>query len=126
MAVTSLNLIVCGVGGRMGGAVVRSIQESRGAKLVGAIDRAGSRRIGKDAGEIAGAGTSGIEIGDRFAPRYGANTAIIDFTNPNASVAFLRSAAKKKIPIVIGTTGFDTKQLDEIKELAQGTPTLVL
>ncbi|HET8564271.1 MAG TPA: 4-hydroxy-tetrahydrodipicolinate reductase [Candidatus Binatia bacterium] len=125
MAPTSLNLIVCGVGGRMGGAVVRSIQASRGAKLVGAIDRPGSPRIGKDAGEIAGAGPFGVEIGDRFASRHAASTAIIDFTNPSASVGFLRSATKQKIPIVIGTTGFDTKQLDEIKELAQRTPTLL-
>jgi 4-hydroxy-tetrahydrodipicolinate reductase len=38
---------------------------------------------------------------------------------------FLRSAAKKTTPIVIATTGFDDKQLSEIKRLSRRTPTLL-
>jgi 4-hydroxy-tetrahydrodipicolinate reductase len=37
----------------------------------------------------------------------------------------LRSAAKKHVPVVIATTGFDDKQLAEIKRLALRTPTLL-
>jgi 4-hydroxy-tetrahydrodipicolinate reductase len=37
----------------------------------------------------------------------------------------LRSAAKKHVPVVIATTGFDDKQLAEIKRLARRVPTLL-
>jgi 4-hydroxy-tetrahydrodipicolinate reductase len=38
---------------------------------------------------------------------------------------FLRSAAKKSTPMVIATTGFNDKQLVEIKRLSRRTPTLL-
>jgi 4-hydroxy-tetrahydrodipicolinate reductase len=50
---------------------------------------------------------------------------IIDFTNPAASLEFLRLAARKHVPIVIATTGFDSKQLAEIKRLSRQTPVLL-
>ena len=121
----ALGIIVCGVGGRMGGAVVRAIQQSGGFRLVAAIDKPGSARVGKDAGEISAAGHLGIAVTERLDAALGSNGVIIDFTNPAASLEFLRLAAKKHVPIVIATTGFDSKQLAEIKHLARQTPVLL-
>jgi 4-hydroxy-tetrahydrodipicolinate reductase len=120
-----LGLIVCGVGGRMGGAVVRAARETAGVELVGAIDKPGSRRLGKDAGEISGAGYLEVKVSDAIDPHLKANTVIIDFTNPEASLGYLKAAAKESIPIVIATTGFSASQLAEIKRLAQRAPTLL-
>ena len=58
----TLGLIVCGVGGRMGGAVVRAIAQSPDFKLTAAIDKRGSARLGKDAGEISAAGRLGVSV----------------------------------------------------------------
>jgi 4-hydroxy-tetrahydrodipicolinate reductase len=121
----SLGIIVCGVGGRMGSAVVRAIQQSGDFKLVAAIDRPGSARLGRDAGEVAAAGNLGIPLKDKLDSVLRPNAVIIDFTNPQASLGFLRSAAKKHAPIVIATTGFNSKQLAEIKRLSRLTPTLL-
>ena len=109
----------------MGGAVVRALQQSGDCRLVGAIDRPGSARVGKDAGEIAAAGHFGIAVTDHLDAALRPNSVIIDFSNPEASLGFLRSAAKKHVPIVIATTGFDAKQLAEIKRLARRTPILL-
>ena len=95
----------------MGGAVIRAAQQSLNIKLVGAIDKPGSRRIGKDAGEISGAGTIGVALSDQIVPAFKSDSVIIDFTNPEASLGYLKAAAKLHIPIVIATTGFDAKQL---------------
>jgi 4-hydroxy-tetrahydrodipicolinate reductase len=116
----ALGIIVCGVGGRMGGAVVRAIQQSGDFRLVAAVDRPGSARIGKDAGEI-----SGIPVTDKldFVPKP--HMVIIDFTNPEATLNILSAATRKRIPAVIATTGFSPKQLAEIKRLARRTPTLL-
>lgn len=121
----ALGIIVCGAGGRMGGAVIRAVQQSTAVKLVAAIDRAGSQRTGKDAGEICGVGNIGIPASNRIDPALKPNSVIIDFTSPEASLGYLREAAKHRIPIVIATTGFDAKQLRLIKRLARRTPTLL-
>lgn len=118
-------IIVCGVGGRMGGAVIRAAQQSADIEVVAAIDRAKSKRIGKDAGEISGISRLGVTVSERIAPALKTNSVIIDFTNPEASLGFLTAAAKLRIPIVIATTGFDTRQLSAIKRLARRTPTLL-
>lgn len=109
----------------MGGAVVRAIQQSRNIKLVAAIDKPNSARVGKDAGEVASAGHLGIEVSDGIEPYLTAQSVVIDFTNPEASLGFLRAASKKRAPVVIATTGFNPKQLAEIKRLSKRTPTLL-
>ena len=121
----ALGLVVCGVGGRMGGAVVRAAKQTHDVKLTGAIDKPGSVRLGKDAGEIAAAGYLGVAVSDRIDPHLKPDAVIIDFTNPEAALVYLRAAAKKKAPIVIATTGFSSKQLAEIKRLSRHTPTLL-
>jgi 4-hydroxy-tetrahydrodipicolinate reductase len=121
----ALGIIVCGVGGRMGGAVVRAVKDSAGVELVGAIDKPGSARVGKDAGEISAAGRLGIPVTDKIEPLLKPNTGIIDFTNPKTSLGFLKAAAKTSTPIVIATTGFNPEQLSAIKRLSRRAPTLL-
>jgi 4-hydroxy-tetrahydrodipicolinate reductase len=121
----AVGLIVCGIGGRMGGAVVRAIQQSSSNKLLAAIDKPNSARLGKDAGEVAAAGHLGVQISDHIENYLNAKSVVIDFTNPEASLGFVRAAAKKRAPIVIATTGFNPDQLAEIKRLSKRTPTLL-
>jgi 4-hydroxy-tetrahydrodipicolinate reductase len=121
----ALEIIVCGVGGRMGGAVVRALRQSADCRLIAGIDKPGSPRVGKDTGEISAAGQMGIAVTDSLESALKANSVIIDFSNPAASIEFLRRAAKKHVPMVIATTGFDAKQLAEINKLARRTATLL-
>jgi 4-hydroxy-tetrahydrodipicolinate reductase len=121
----ALGLIVCGVGGRMGGAVVRAAKQTPGVELVGAIDKPGSPRLGKDAGEITAAGHLGVVISGAIEPHLKPNRVIVDFTNPEASLSYLRASAKKVVPIVIATTGFSPTQVADIKRLSKRVPTLV-
>jgi 4-hydroxy-tetrahydrodipicolinate reductase len=121
----ALGLIVCGVGGRMGAAVVRAAKQTPGVAVFAAIDRPGSSRLGKDAGEISAAGPLGVKVSDEIEPRLKPNTVIIDFTHPEAALDRLRTASKKAVPIVIGTTGFSATQSAEIEKLSQRTPVLL-
>jgi 4-hydroxy-tetrahydrodipicolinate reductase len=121
----TVGVIVCGVGGRMGGAVVRAVAQSPGFKLAAGIDKRDSIRLGKDAGEISAAGRLGVAVSEAIEPHLKSDTVIIDFTNPEASLNSLRAAARKKIPMVIGTTGFNAQQLAEIKKLSRRTAVIV-
>ena len=120
-----LGIIVCGVAGRMGGAVMRAIQQSADLRLTAAMDKPGSARLGKDAGELSAAGHLGVAVDDAIESYLKPNTVIIDFTQPEASLSYLRAAAKKQVPMVIATTGFNGAQQAEIKRLARRTPTLL-
>ena len=114
-----LGLVVCGAAGRMGSTVVRLIQESAGVRLVGAVEWSGSPQIDKDAGEVAGVGKVGVPITPQLAPLLQNPVVVIDFTTPEATLEHLKIAARKGAPIVIGTTGFNPKQLSEIKRLSR-------
>jgi len=120
-----LGVIVCGAAGRMGSTLVRLIHGSGAMKVVGAIEFAGSPQLKKDAGEIAGVGSIGVPITAQLSPLLKGQVVIIEFSTPAATLDHVKLAAEKKIPIVIGTTGSDHKQLAEIKKLSRRTPILL-
>ncbi len=119
------DLIVSGAAGRMGRTVIRLAHESGSMKVAGAIEDPASPEINKDAGELAGVGKIGVPITAELLPLLKAGAAVIEFSTPSATLEHVRLAARKKVPIVIGTTGSDQKQLAEIKELARQTPVLI-
>lgn len=56
-------------------------------------------------------------------PRYLPKAdAVVDFTMPEASVLFAEAAARRKKPVIIGSTGFDAVQTARIKDCAKKTP----
>lgn len=113
-------IVVAGASGRMGQAIIRVIDEMPGAKLVGALERTGADTIGRDAGEIAGVGTSGVIITDNQDDVLEGADAIIDFTTPETSVAFSKVAAEHGLIHIIGTTGCSQEQDTEIAEAGSG------
>ena len=115
------DIIICGAGGRMGSTLVRLIHEGPAMKLVGAVEASSSPQVGKDAGEVAGVGKIGVPIAADIAPLLKSRPVIIEFTAPDATLEHANIAAHKGVPIVIGTTGFNQKQLDEIKGLSRRT-----
>ncbi len=105
MAAQDMKLVVVGAAGRMGQTLIRVIQETDGVTLHAAIEREGSAFIGKDAGEIAGAGTLGVAITTDPLQAFVDSEGVLDFTAPAASVEFSVLAAQARIVHVIGTTG---------------------
>ncbi len=120
-----LDAIVCGAAGRMGATLVRLIHEGRSLKLAGAVESADNPQIGKDAGEVAGIGKLGIPIVAELEPLLKKEAVVIEFTAPAATLEHARIAARKNAPIVIGTTGLDPKQREEIEKLARNGRILI-
>ncbi len=105
MTDTDMKLVVVGAAGRMGQTLIRIIQETPGAKLHAAVERPGSSFIGKDAGEIAGAGFVGVPVTDDPLQAFLYAEGVIDFTSPAGTVEFAGLAAQARIVHVVGTTG---------------------
>src|SRR5690606_36814956 len=108
-----MGLVVVGAGGRMGQSLIRAICEMDGVELAGAVERAGSAVLGRDAGEQAGVGTLGNTVTDDPLAAFAKADGVLDFTAPAASIEFAGYAAQARIVHVIGTTGFSEE--DEAK-----------
>jgi 4-hydroxy-tetrahydrodipicolinate reductase len=117
-----LRLIVSGAAGRMGRMVVRTIHESDGFKLTGALEREDSPWLGQDPAMLAGCPASGLKIVADPLPLLLGADAIIDFSSPAASVSLAGLAAQARIVDVIGTTGLSDDDLDKIDAAARHAP----
>ena len=102
---TEMGLVVVGAAGRMGQTLIRAIHTIPGARVIGAVERAGSPYLGKDAGELAGVGRIDVPISDDPLPVFAKADGVLDFTTPASSVEFAGYAAQARIAHVIGTTG---------------------
>ena len=110
-----MKIAVLGAGGRMGQALTRAVTEAQGCVVAGGLEAPGSPALGKDIGEVAGVGPLGVTITDDPLPVFAEVQAVLDFTNPKASVAYAGPAAQARIVQVIGTPGFSADELDALK-----------
>ena len=115
----AMKLVVVGASGRMGQSLIRVISQTEGATLSAAIDRPGSADLGKDAGELAGAGHLDVAITDDPLKAFVDADGVLDFTVPAASVEYAGLAAQARIVHVIGTTGFSEEDETQIKAAAR-------
>lgn len=104
-----MKIAIAGAGGRMGRTLIEAVLADRELSLAAAFDVAGSPALGSEAG--------GIRIGSDPAV-ISKSDVLIDFTRPEATLAHLKHAKA----CVIGTTGFDKRQLRAISEAARRIP----
>lgn len=116
---SDMGLVVVGAAGRMGQAIIRAIAAIDGVAVVGALDRKGAPAIGRDVGELAGVGRTGIAITDDPLPLFASADGVIDFSAPAASVEYAGYAAQARIVHVIGTTGCSTQDDNAIEAAAR-------
>ncbi len=116
---------VSGAAGRMGRRIVALGHEHPHVRICGALERPGHPDIGKDVGELAGVGKIGVTLSDDAIAVLGACDVLIDFSDPDASVANVNAAAAAKKAIVVGTTGFTPEQMVEIRRTGSTTRCLV-
>ena len=93
---SDIAIVVAGVKGRMGQAMLRAIEESEGVRLLGTFGR-----------------------GDDALPLLAKAEALIDFTRPAASVELAALSAQARIVHVMGTTGFSAEDDAKIRASAR-------
>jgi 4-hydroxy-tetrahydrodipicolinate reductase len=115
---SDMRLIVAGAGGRMGRTLVKAIAETDGVCLVGAAEPEGSPLIGEDSGVLAGLPPNRVPVVSDVRALLMAADGILDFTVPEATLAFAPLAAEAGIVHVIGTTGLSAEDDDMIRHAA--------
>lgn len=110
-----MKIAIAGATGRMGQSITRlAVQD--GLNIVGAIASSQSAHLGKDVGDVAGAGHVGVAIGDDIASALLGANVVIDFSRPEGLSRVLSAAKRNGVAVVSGTTRLDAaveKQLDE-------------
>jgi 4-hydroxy-tetrahydrodipicolinate reductase len=114
-----IRIAVAGASGRMGLCLIKAAVLAESAALVVAVSRPGSDAVGKDAGELIGIGALGIKVVDDLASVVDQFDVLIDFTRPEASMAFIQLCRQAGKKIVIGTTGYSDAQKAVIAEAAK-------
>lgn len=115
MSGADMKLVVVGAAGRMGQTLIRTIHAMPGVRVFAAVERSGSPFIGRDAGEIAGLGPTGVVITDQPLEAFVEAEGVLDFTSPSASVEFSVLSAQARIVHVIGTTGCSASDEEKFK-----------
>jgi len=113
---SELRVIIVGASGRMGRMLVRAVTENEHAVVAGATERSGSEFIGRDAGELAAVETLGVRLVDDVHACPEADI-LIDFTAPAATLNHAACVAERGMAMVIGTTGFDGEQLQQLHNI---------
>jgi 4-hydroxy-tetrahydrodipicolinate reductase len=108
-----LRIVITGAGGRMGTAINAAVRATPGLALHAFTERAGN--------PLVGAMLDGAPVVDSLAKALEGADAVIDFTMPEASLEHVKLCAEKKVPIVLGTTGFTPAQKAEISSYATKT-----
>ena len=119
-----VELVVAGAAGRMGGRIIALAREAADLRVSGAFERPGHPSLGRDAGELAGVGHLGVPIAADPAPLLGRGRILVEFTAPEPTLEHLRLAAAGGAGAVVGTTGLQPVQVDEIRRLAARVPIL--
>ena len=114
--------IITGAAGRMGKRLVALTQETDGMTLTGAIELKEHPLLGKDAGEMAQIGKTGILLTDNLQTSLAHSDVVIDFTGPASCLANLEQVVNSSKAMVIGTTGFSVQELTRLKTLASTVP----
>lgn len=114
-----VDVVVAGAAGRMGTRIVACLTDAPDLRLVGALEAPGHGALGKDAGEVAGIDRLGIPVMSETAGAITPDRALIEFSEPEATLSHLRLVAGCAARAVIGTTGFTPAQREEITTLAR-------
>jgi len=115
-----IRIVISGVLGKMGSSIVHLLDKEPTIQLVAGIERKGHPLIGRDVSEILGGGKAPIveSLGDVI----GEADCLVEFTDPEATLAHLKIASSARTSCVVGTTGFGKGQMREIKKVTSAVP----
>lgn len=106
-----------GAAGRMGRAAVRALARESDTRVVGALGR--EHAVGRDAGEIAGAGRLDVLIVAEFAALLAsAPEVLVEFAPGRTAAEHTRAALEAGIRPVVGSTGLSLEEIGRLTELA--------
>ncbi len=116
-------VVVNGAAGKMGREVIKAVSQAEDLILVGAVDN-NPNYLGQDIGEIAGCGALQVPVVNDLqsilvlATQEKVQGVMVDFTHPDGVYENVRNAIAYGVRPVVGTTGLDSEQIQDLGEFA--------
>ena len=120
---TLINIGIAGCLGRMGKELVKEISDNKRINFSGGFEQPEHDGINKRISDFIKINTDHI-VSDNPRKIFSESNVIIDFTTPESTMQNIIIAAELKKPIVIGTTGLDSRTIDAIRKYSENTPIL--
>jgi len=119
-----IRTVIAGASGRMGRQLVRLLPEVPDLVLHAACASPRSAELGVDSGRLAGGSDSGVSVsGDLPAALRGAHL-LIDFSTASTSIANIEAARAARVPLLLGTTGWQADTEAALVRAAHDIPVL--
>src|SRR5437016_2218727 len=100
-------VVICGVTGRMGRAILQTLEGHAEFSLQAGLSHRQSALLGQDLGLLHGGAVTGLQVQCTWELKKEERPVIIDFSTANATADHLAMAIKANCPIVVGSTGHD-------------------
>lgn len=116
------SVIIHGAAGKMGQRLVRLALQTKGYRLAGALEKKDHPLLGQEISQIMGLGKTTILLTSATKLALDGGEVLIDFSTPEGTVKAMGVASKYHLPLIIGTTGFSKKQVEQIKKFSKKIP----
>lgn len=116
-----------GVAGRMGRQLLSAVSARDDAEVSAAIEFPGVAAIAQPVNLLSAdvPENVSVQVVDDVLHVVDEFDVLIDFTRPQATLALLEKLRERAKPVVIGTTGFDQAQLEQLRAIAESLPLLI-
>lgn len=114
-----INLAIAGASGKMGRMLLEACAADADTQLVAALDAAQSPAVGVSARAFGGNLDVNVSVDAAALPR---GAVLIDFTRPEATLAYIDACVQAGVGMVIGTTGFDDAGKAKIASASKQIP----
>lgn len=119
-----VKVAILGCSGRMGRNLIQAAIEHESVELVGGSVRETSSFANFDLGELAGIGSIGKNTSTNLSELTEADV-FIDFTSIETTLENIEWCKKNQKSLVIGTTGFNDEQVEQIKAVGESIPVIL-
>ncbi|GAB6878611.1 4-hydroxy-tetrahydrodipicolinate reductase [Halorubrum gandharaense] len=112
----TLRVAVTGAGGRMGREVIEAATARPGVEVVLAVNRTETE-------PVAGVAVDDADRLDELLADTDPDV-LVDFTGPSSAAAYAEACAEAGVPVVTGTTGFDSSGTERLRAVSRQVPLL--
>jgi 4-hydroxy-tetrahydrodipicolinate reductase len=120
-----VRVVLIGVTGRMGQALLRAAPAFAQLLITGAIASPASLALGRDAGELVGAGPLNLVVTSDLPGSLEQADVALDFSTPRATAENVRACREAGKALLVGTTGFGAEVQAALEAAARDIPLLV-
>jgi 4-hydroxy-tetrahydrodipicolinate reductase len=125
MTHSTTSIIVFGASGRMGSRICAIALEDPSYALAGAVERAGSARLGQRVGADSGGREIVLKTPEKQCDTRDRADVVIDFSSDEGSVLSARIAEQSQSAMLVGTTALSDASIAALKKLSTTRAVLV-